>query len=87
MFTHTLKKLGIEVRYADPLSKNFEKLVDEKTRCFYAETLPNPYLRVFPIKEVQILVRKYSIPLIMDNTAHLLYVSHLIMVPPLLFIL
>ena len=43
--------------------------MDEKTRCFYAETLPNPYLRVFPIKEVSDIGRKHNIPLIMDNTA------------------
>ena len=70
LFTHTLKKLGIECRYADPSDpNNFEKLIDEKTRCFYAETLPNPYLRVFPIKEVSDIGRKHNIPLIMDNTA------------------
>ena len=70
LFTHTLKKLGIEVRYADPSDPaNFEKLVDDKTRAFYAETLPNPYLRVFPIREVADIGKKYSIPLIVDNTA------------------
>ena len=70
LFTHTLSKLGIEVRYADPSDPlNFEKLVDDKTRAFYAETLPNPYLRVFPIKEVADIGKKHSIPLIMDNTA------------------
>ena len=69
LFTHTLSKLGIEIRYADPADpKNFEKLIDKKTRAFYGETLPNPYLRVFPIKEVSIL-KKIYIPLIMDNTA------------------
>ena len=70
LFTHTLKKLGIEVRYADPSDPaNFEKLVDDKTRAFYAETLPNPYLRVFPIREVADIGKKFSIPLIVDNTA------------------
>ena len=70
LFTHTLKKLGIEVRYADPADpKNFEKAIDDNTRAFYGETLPNPYLRVFPIKEVSDIGRKYNIPLIMDNTA------------------
>ncbi|MDA7459993.1 O-acetylhomoserine aminocarboxypropyltransferase/cysteine synthase [Candidatus Pelagibacter ubique] len=70
LFTHTLSKLGIEVRYADPSDpKNFEKAVDDKTRAFYGETLPNPYLRVFPIKEVSDIGKKYNIPLIMDNTA------------------
>ena len=30
LFTHTLSKLGIEVRYADPSDpKNFEKAVDD----------------------------------------------------------
>ena len=70
LFTHTLSKLGIEIRYADPSNpENFEKLIDDKTRAFYGETLPNPYLRVFPIKEVSDIGRKYNIPLIMDNTA------------------
>ena len=70
LFTHTLSKLGIEIRYADPKNpKNFEKAIDDKTRAFYGETLPNPYLRVFPIKEVSDIGRKYNIPLIMDNTA------------------
>ena len=45
--------MGIEVRYANPSNPdNFKKLCDEKTRLFYAETLPNPSLRVFPIGEV-----------------------------------
>ena len=70
LFTHTLKKQGIEVKYADPLDpKNFEKLIDDKTRAIYAETLPNPYLRPFPIKEVSDIGKKYNIPLIVDNTA------------------
>ena len=70
LFTHTLSKLGIEIRYADPSNpENFEKLIDDKTRAFYGETLPNPYLRVFPIKEVSDIGRKHGIPLIIDNTS------------------
>ena len=35
LFTHTLKKLGIGVRYADPSDpKNFEKAIDEKQDAF-----------------------------------------------------
>ena len=61
LYLHTLSKLGIEIRYADPKDpKNFEK-IDDKTRAFYGETLPNPYLRVFPIKEVSDIGRKYNI--------------------------
>jgi O-acetylhomoserine (thiol)-lyase len=70
LFKNTLRQQGIEVRFADPADpENFEKLTDEKTRAYYGETLPNPYLRVFPIKEVSDIGRKHGIPLIMDNTA------------------
>ena len=65
-----IEKIGIEVRFADPLDpSNFEKLIDEKTRLIYGETLPNPYLRVFPIQEVADIGKRYGIPLIIDNTA------------------
>ena len=70
LFSNTLKSMGVEVRYADPSDpKNFEKLIDDKTRLFYAEVLPNPSLRVFPIKEVADIGRPHGIPLIVDNTA------------------
>ena len=39
------------------------------TRAYYAETLPNPKLAVFPISEVAEIGRKLGIPLIVDNTA------------------
>ena len=52
-FANTFKRLGIEVRFADPSDpSNFEKLTDDNTRGYYAETLPNPKLNVFPIEEV-----------------------------------
>ena len=70
LFANTMKDLGIEVRFADPKNpESFIKLADEKTRAFYAETLPNPKLNVFPIEEVAILGEKIGVPLIVDNTA------------------
>ena len=69
-FANTFKQLGIEVRFADPSDPmNFLKLTDAKTRGYYAETLPNPKLNVFPIEEVSKIGRKNGIPLIVDNTA------------------
>ena len=69
-FANTFKRLGIEVRFADPSDpSNFEKLTDDNTRGYYAETLPNPKLNVFPIEEVSKIGLKYGIPLIVDNTA------------------
>ena len=70
LFKNTLRMQGIEVRFADPADpKNFEKLTDEKTRAYYGESCPKPYLRVFPIKEVADIGKKHGIPLIIDNTA------------------
>ncbi len=69
-FANTFNQLGIEVRFADPEDPmNFAKLTDEKTRGYYAETLPNPKLNVFPIEEVAKIGKQKGIPLIVDNTA------------------
>ncbi len=69
-FANTFKQLGIEVRFADPSDPtNFSKLTDSKTRGYYAETLPNPKLNVFPIEEVANIGKENGIPLIVDNTA------------------
>ncbi len=70
LFANTFKDMGIEVRFVDPQDPEaFAKATDAKTRAYYAETLPNPKLRVFPIKEVAEIGRKLGVPLIMDNTS------------------
>ncbi|MGE5853221.1 MAG: O-acetylhomoserine aminocarboxypropyltransferase/cysteine synthase family protein [Deltaproteobacteria bacterium] len=70
LFAHTLKDQGIEVRFVDPVDpQNFQRATDERTRAYYAETLPNPKLTVFPIAEVAAIGRPLGIPLIVDNTA------------------
>lgn len=70
LFANTLKDLGIEVRFADPADpESFRRATDDRTRAYYAETLPNPKLAVFPIAEVAAIGRPLGIPLIMDNTA------------------
>lgn len=71
LFNNTLMKdLGIEVRFVDPADpQNFARATDARTRCYYAETLPNPKLNVFPIREVADIGRRLGVPLIIDNTA------------------
>jgi O-acetylhomoserine (thiol)-lyase len=70
LFANTLRDQGIEVRFADPSDpQSFARATDDRTRAYYAETLPNPKLRVFPIAEVAAIGRPLGIPLIMDNTA------------------
>ncbi len=70
LFANAFKDMGIEVRFVDPANPQaFVHASDDRTRAWYAETLPNPKLRVFPIGEVAALGRPLGIPLIMDNTA------------------
>ena len=70
LFANTLKTMGIEVRFVDPEDPEaFANATDKKTRGYYAETLPNPKLQVFPIEEVAAVGQRFGVPLIMDNTA------------------
>lgn len=70
LFANTLSNMGIEVRFVDPADpENFRKATDDKTRAYYAETLPNPKLTVFPIREVADIGNELGVPLIVDNTA------------------
>ena len=70
LFANTLRDQGIEVRFVDPADPEaFARATDERTRAYYAETLPNPKLQVFPIAEVAVIGRSFGIPLIVDNTA------------------
>ena len=70
LFANTMRDMGIEVRFVYPAKpQDFAAAIDDRTRAFYAETLPNPKLEVFPIKKVAEIGRAHGIPLIMDNTA------------------
>jgi len=70
LFVNTLAGLGIECRFVDPGDPEaFARATDARTRCWYAETLPNPKLQVFPIGEVATIGRRLGVPLIVDNTA------------------
>ena len=70
LFTNTLPKMGIEVRFADTTDiESFSTLSDDRTRAYFGETLPNPKLVPFPIAEVAEIGLKLGIPLIVDNTA------------------
>jgi len=62
LFANTLKTMGIECRFVDPADpENFRRATDKRTRCYYAETLPNPKLTVFPIAEVAKIGRELQV--------------------------
>ena len=69
LFKVTLPRLGIDVKFVDgddPLE--FEKLIDNKTKALYVETIGNPRLNVPDFKELADLAHRYGIPLVVDNT-------------------
>lgn len=68
-FKVAFKRLGIEVRFAEgDDAANFEKLIDEKTKAIYLETIGNPRLNIPDFKKFAALAKKFNIPLVVDNT-------------------
>ncbi len=68
-FKVTLKKLGIEARFADGDDpESFETQIDKKTKAIYLETIGNPRLNIPDFEKIAALARKHDLPLIVDNT-------------------
>ncbi len=70
LFAVTLKKMGIEVRFATPdmTDDEVEALIDDNTRLFFGETVANPALVVFDFERYAAIAHKHGMPLIVDNT-------------------
>lgn len=69
LFKHTFRRLGIEVRVANPREpERFRELTDERTKCYFGEVLSNPLLVPFPIAYLSELGKNNNIPVIVDNT-------------------
>jgi len=69
LFDHTLRNLGIDVKFVDSEDINgFKKAITKKTRVIYAESLGNPKLNVTDIKSLATIAHSNGIPLIIDNT-------------------
>lgn len=69
LFAHTLPKQGIEVRffdYRDPAS--LEKLIDNRTKLVFAETIGNPLGNVVDLTALTEAAHKHGVPVIVDNT-------------------
>ena len=68
-FKVSFKRLGVEARFAngdDPAS--FEKLIDDKTKAIYLESIGNPQGNVPDWDAFKKLSEKYDLPIIVDNT-------------------
>ncbi|MEV3186689.1 homocysteine synthase [Paenibacillus larvae] len=69
LFSNTLAKLGIRVRFVD-VSKpdNFREAITNKTKAIFAEVIGNPQGKVLDIEKVAAIAHEHGIPLIVDNT-------------------
>ncbi len=70
LFRYTLPKLGITVKFVDADDfAGIERLIDERTKAIYSETLGNPNLLVTDIERLAEIAHRHGLPLIIDNTA------------------
>jgi O-acetylhomoserine (thiol)-lyase len=70
LFHYTFPRLGITVRFVD--ADDFDglsKLINDKTRAIYTETLGNPKLDVSDIEQLASIAHAHGIPLVIDNTS------------------
>ncbi|MCX7605805.1 MAG: O-acetylhomoserine aminocarboxypropyltransferase/cysteine synthase [Bacteroidia bacterium] len=62
-------RLGIQVRFVkgdDP--REFEALIDDRTKALYLETIGNPELNVPDFEAIAEVAHRHGIPLVVDNT-------------------
>jgi O-acetylhomoserine (thiol)-lyase len=69
LFTQTLKKLGIEVRFFDAdHPEQISRLVDSNTRLVYLESVGNPKNDVPDFQKISDTAHSHGLPVIVDNT-------------------
>src|SRR5690349_8201348 len=68
-FKVAFKRLGIEARFAKgDNAQAFEKLIDDKTKAIFLETIGNPEFNIPDFEAIAALAKKKDIPLVVDNT-------------------
>jgi O-acetylhomoserine (thiol)-lyase len=69
LFTQTFRHLGIEVRFFNPdHPEEINKLVDDKTRLVYLESIGNPRNDVPDFDAISAIAHAHGLPVLMDNT-------------------
>ena len=69
LFTHTLKRLGIEARMFDVHKpQQIEELIDDKTKLIFFESITNPSIDVPDFAKIVAIANEHNIITIVDNT-------------------
>ncbi|RQD65544.1 MAG: O-acetylhomoserine aminocarboxypropyltransferase/cysteine synthase [Desulfonatronovibrio sp. MSAO_Bac4] len=70
LFSHTLKRFGIEVRFVDSGdAENFARAIDDNTRLVFTESIGNPKCNIDDIEAIAGIAHTHNLPLIVDNTS------------------
>lgn len=69
LFAHMLPGLGIDVRFAeDDSPAAIEKLIDDKTKAVYCESIGNPAGNIVDIEAIATVAHRHGVAVIVDNT-------------------
>src|SRR6267142_6741870 len=69
LFAHLLPSQGVTVRFAAlDCASAIERLIDDRTRAVYCESVGNPAGNVCDIEALARVAHKHGVPLIVDNT-------------------
>ena len=69
LFAHLLPSQGVTVRFAESdRPEAIERLIDDKTRAVYCESVGNPAGNICDIEALAAVAHRHGIPLVVDNT-------------------
>jgi len=69
LFAHTLPTQGVDVHMASFADfEGLEKLIDNKTKAVFCESIGNPAGNVVDIERLAEIAHRHGVPLIVDNT-------------------
>ncbi len=69
LFAHMLPQQGIEVRFAaSDSAADIEKLIDDKTKAVFCETIGNPAGNIADIEAIATAAHKHGVAVIVDST-------------------
>ena len=70
LYNTTLPRFGIECRFFDvgASAEDIEKLIDDRTRFIFVETIANPAIVVVDFEKISNICKKYGVLFIVDNT-------------------
>jgi O-acetylhomoserine (thiol)-lyase len=68
-FKVSFPRLGIDVRFVDGDDPaDFERLIDDRTKALYVETIGNPRFNVPDFEALAAIANRHGVPLVVDNT-------------------